>query len=169
MKKNFLLASVALVIALCSQAAFSQVINECYFPKDNEIDGQYELDAKKLNANPNNYVWEDLFLSYVSNWKSQMNLEMERLISLVPEQENKIRESQKKWDESLASAFALVEENVDFALVGQIEEVYSYKAKQRFLYRERAKYYLCLYYTIKDQKNGTDTRYAKNYKTELAK
>jgi len=70
MKKNFLLASVALVIALCSQAAFSQVINECYFPKDNEIDRQYELDAKKLNANPNNYVWEDLFLSYVSNWKT---------------------------------------------------------------------------------------------------
>ena len=43
-----------------------------------------------------------------------MYLEMERLISIIPESENEIRENQKKWEESLELSYKLVADNVDF-------------------------------------------------------
>ena len=74
---------------------------------------------------------------------------MERLISIIPESENEIRENQKKWEESLELSYKLVADNVDFNKVGREDYIGSFSNGELIQFRERAKYYLCLYYTIK--------------------
>ncbi len=97
-----------------------------------------------------------------------MYLEMERLISLIPESGKNIRESQKKWEESVNASFDLVADNVNFNQVGREDYIGGYSKSRMDLYRERTKYYLCLYYTIIDQKSDGDW-YTDTHKTELAK
>lgn len=42
-----------------------------------------------------NYEWQSIIGKYVSIWEKQMYLEMERLISIIPEFEEEIRQNQK--------------------------------------------------------------------------
>ncbi|MBO4386630.1 MAG: hypothetical protein J5817_06375 [Treponema sp.] len=93
---------------------------------------------------------------------------MERLISILPESEKEIRENQKKWEEAIEQSLKLVNENIDFNKVGKVVYIGEYLNGIMNLYRERAKYYLCLYYTIKEQKSK-DILYTDINKTELAK
>ena len=143
---------------------FSQTVNQSYFPKDNEIDRQYK---KENQTWVNNSEWKAVILKYKSIWKQQMYLEMERLISIIPESEKQIRKNQKKWGEAIKSSFDLVAENVDFIKTGENTYIGEYLNEELLLYRERAKYYLCLYYTIKEQ-NLKGGSYIDVNKTELA-
>ena len=88
MKKLFLILLVLIISIPC----FSQVINKDYFPKNNEIDKQYEIDMQSWVTN---YEWQSIIGKYVSIWEKQMHLEMERLISIIPEVEEEIRQNQK--------------------------------------------------------------------------
>jgi len=161
MKKAILL----LFVLLCSFPCFSQVINDWYFPENNEIDAQYKKDMQSWITN---YEWQNLIGEYISKWEKQMYLEMERLISLIPESEKIIRENQKKWEESVKASFDLVADNVNFNQVGREDFIGGYSTSRMNLYRERTKYYLCLYYTIIDQKSDGDW-YTDTHPTELAK
>ncbi|MGI5064747.1 hypothetical protein E4N76_13965 [Treponema putidum] len=76
---------------------------------------------------------------------------MERLISIIPEFEEEIRQNQKKWEETLKQDFKLIAENVDFNKIGREVYIGEYCAERIELYRNKAMYYLCLYYTIKEQ------------------
>ncbi|MBR4789292.1 MAG: hypothetical protein IK024_00190 [Treponema sp.] len=93
---------------------------------------------------------------------------MERLILLIPESEKTIRDNQKHWEESVNASFDLVADNVNFNFVGREIFIGGYSRSRMDLYRERAKYYLCLYYTIIDQKSD-DGCYTDTHPTELAK
>ena len=161
MKKVFLL----FLFVIFSFPCFSQTLNESYFPKNNEIDKQFKIENKNWSSN---YEWQLLLGKYNSIWKNQMYLEMERLISILPESEKEIRENQKKWEEAIEQSLKLVNENIDFNKVGKVVYIGEYLNGIMNLYRERAKYYLCLYYTIKEQKSK-DILYTDINKTELAK
>ena len=160
MKKTCIL----FLFMIFSFSCFSQTVNQSYFPKDNEIDRQYK---KENQTWVNNSEWKAVILKYKSIWKQQMYLEMERLISIIPEAEKQIRKNQKKWEEAIKSSFDLVSENIDFIKTGEITYIGEYLNEELLLYRERAKYYLCLYYTIKEQ-NLKDGSYIDVNKTELA-
>ena len=97
-----------------------------------------------------------------------MNLEMERLISIIPESENEIRENQKKWEEAVQQDYKLVYDNVNVNFVGREIYIGEFTSGWITLYRERAKYYLCLYYTIVDQ-TSEDYCYTDKNGTHLAK
>ena len=144
---------------------FSQVINNDFFPNDNQIDKQYEIDMQNWITN---YEWKVVIGKYIGLWKKQMYLEMERLISVIPESEDMIRENQKKRDESLDLSYELVFDKVNLNAVGREDFIGSFSSGRITQYRERAKYYLCLFYTIKDQKSE-DGCYTDTHKTELAK
>lgn len=161
MKKSIIL----LFVLLCSFPCFSQVINDWHFPENNEIDVQFEKDMQSFTTN---FQWRNLIGDYISKWKTQMYLEMERLILLIPESEKTIRENQKHWEESVNASFDLVADNVNFNFVGREIFIGGYSRSRMDLYRERAKYYLCLYYTIIDQKSD-DGCYTDTHPTELAK
>ena len=161
MKKSIILLLFVLIYFPC----FSQVINEYHFPEDNDIDKQYEIENQKWTSN---YEWQMVLKKYKETWKTQMYLEMERLISIIPESENEIRENQKKWEESFELSYKLVADNVDFNKVGREDYIGSFSHGELIQFRERAKYYLCLYYTIKDQRSK-DIWYTDIHKTELAK
>ena len=89
MKKNLFLICFVLLCFPC----FSQVINNDFFPNDNEIDKQYEIDMQNWITN---YEWRVVVGKYIELWKKQMYLEMERLITVIPDSEDVIRENQKK-------------------------------------------------------------------------
>ena len=161
MKKSIILLLLVLIYFPC----FSQVINEYHFPEDNDIDKQYEIENQKWTSN---YEWQMVLKKYKETWKTQMYMEMERLISIIPESENEIRENQKKWEESLELSYKLVADNVDLNKVGREDYIGSFSNGELIQFRERAKYYLCLYYTIKDQRSK-DIWYTDIHKTELAK
>ena len=144
MKKLFLILLVLIISIPC----FSQVINKDYFPKNNEIDKQYEIDMQSWVTN---YEWQSIIGKYVSIWEKQMYLEMERLISIIPKFEEEIRQNQKKWEETLKQDFKLIAENVDFNKIGREVYIGEYCAERIELYKNKAMHYLCLYYTIKDQ------------------
>ena len=144
---------------------FSQVINNDFFPNDNEIDKQYEIDMQKWITN---YEWQCFVGNYIQLWKKQMYLEMERLISIIPESENVIRENQRKWEESLELSYKLVFDKVNLNAIGRENYIGCFSAGQITQYKECAKYYLCLFYTIKNQKSE-DGWYTDTHKTELAK
>ena len=91
------LIAICIFLFVCSLNCFSQVINTEYFPKDNEIDKQYEVDMQKWTTN---YEWQVTIGKYMDLWKKQIYLEMERLISIIPKSESIIRENQKKWEEA---------------------------------------------------------------------
>ena len=97
-----------------------------------------------------------------------MYLEMERLISIIPESENVIRENQRKWEESLELSYKLVVDKVNLNAIGRENYIGCFSAGRITQYKERAKYYLCLFYTIKNQKSE-DGWYTDTHKTELAK
>ena len=78
MKKSIIFVLLVLIYFPC----FSQVINNDFFPNDNEIDKQYEIDMQNWITN---YEWRDVVGKYIELWKKQMYLEMERLISIIPE------------------------------------------------------------------------------------
>lgn len=147
MKKSFLFFLVLFVSPLCS---YAQIINSEYFPVENEIDEHYKIDNQKWVSN---YEWQLIIGKYTELWKSQMYLEMERLISIIPESETKIRENQRKWEETIESDYNLVSENVNFNLVGRENYIGEFSGGRIDLYREKAKYYLCLYYTIIEQRS----------------
>lgn len=144
---------------------FSQVINSDYFPEDNEIDKQYEVDMQKWTTN---YEWQEINGKYQELWKKQMYLELERLISIIPKSESIIRANQKKWEVSIESDYSLVRNNVNMNFVGREIYIGEFCGNWIRLYRERAKYYLCLYYTILDQ-TSEDLCYTDRYGTKLAK
>ncbi|UTC68466.1 hypothetical protein E4O06_04435 [Treponema sp. OMZ 789] len=93
---------------------------------------------------------------------------MERLISIIPHFEKKIRKNQKKWEETIEQDFKLIAANVDFNKIGREVYIGEYCTARIELYRNKAIYYLCLYYTIKDQ-ISEDNLYTDIKKTELAK
>ena len=161
MKKNLVLICFVLLCFPC----FSQVINNDFFPNDNEIDKQYEIDMQNWITN---YEWRVVVGKYIELWKKQMYLEMERLITVIPDSEDVIRENQKKWEESLELSYKLVFDTVNLNAVGREDLIGSFSSGRITQYRERAKYYLCLFYTIKDQKSE-DGCYTDTHKTELAK
>ncbi|MBB5219351.1 hypothetical protein HNP77_001720 [Treponema rectale] len=161
MKKSIIFVLLVLIYFPC----FSQVINNVFFPNDNQIDKQYEIDMQNWITN---YEWKVVIGKYIGLWKKQMYLEMERLISVIPESEDMIRENQKKWDESLDLSYELVFDKVNLNAVGREDFIGSFSSGRITQYRERAKYYLCLFYTIKDQKSE-DGCYTDTHKTELAK
>ncbi len=158
MKKICLLFIFVILSANC----FSQTINQSYFPKDNKIDKQYEIELSSLDGS--NSKWKAVVIKYNSMWQKQMYLEMERLISIIPDSENKIRETQKKWDEALKQSYSLAADNIDIFQTGEIVYIGEFLNDEKNHYRERAKYYLCLYYTIK----GQQSKDISNDKTELA-
>ena len=160
MKKSIIFVLLVLIYFPC----FSQVINNDFFPNDNQIDKQYEIDMQNWITN---YEWKVVIGKYIGLWKKQMYLEMERLISVIPESEDMIRENQKKWDESLDLSYELVFDKVNLNAVGREDFIGSFSSGRITQYRER-KYYLCLFYTIKDQKSE-DGCYTDTHKTELAK
>ncbi len=162
MKKVFIFV---LSVFVCSNYCFAQVINKDYFPLDNEIDRQYETDMQKWTTN---YEWQETIGKYINLWKTQMNLEMERLISMIPESESVIRENQKKWEESVESDYSLVWDNVNMNFVGREVYIGEFSGNKVNLYKERAKYFLCLYYTIMDQ-TSDDLCYTDRNGTRLAK
>ena len=147
MKRTCLVFLFAIICFPC----FSQIINEDYFPKDNKIDKQYTIELSKLDGNINN--WKAVVIKYNTIWEQQMYLEMERLISIIPESENKIRETQKKWDEVLDESYFLAIDNINIFYSGMDAYIGEFLNDEKNRYRERAKYYLCLYYTIKDQQS----------------
>lgn len=157
--------TICIFLFVCSLNCFSQVINSGYFPKDNEIDKQYEVDMQKWTTN---YEWQETVGKYKDLWKKQMYLELERLISIIPESESIIRENQKKWEDSIENDYALVRNNVNLNLVGREIYIGEFSGNLINLYKERAKYFLCLYYTILDQ-TSEDIWYTERYGTELAK
>ena len=156
---------ISIILFLCSFFCFAQIINSDYFPKDNEIDKQFEIDMQKFVTN---YEWQVLIGKYIDLWKTQMNLEMERLISIIPESENEIRENQKKWEEVVQDDYKLVYDNVDVNFVGREIYIGEFTGGKISLYRERAKYYLCLYYKILDQ-TSEDYCYTDKNGTHLAR
>lgn len=157
--------TICIFLFVCSLNCFSQVINSDYFPKDNEIDKQYEVDMQKWITN---YEWQETNGKYMDLWKKQMYLELERLISIIPKSESIIRANQKKWEDSIESDYSLVWNNVNMNFVGREIFIGEFVGNRISLYRERAKYYLCLYYTILDQ-NSEDLCYTDRFGTELAK
>lgn len=82
MKKVLLILLILIINIPC----FSQVINIDYFPKNNDIDKQYEIDMQSWSTN---YEWQIIIGKYSSIWERQMYLEMERLISIIPHFEKK--------------------------------------------------------------------------------
>ena len=94
--------------------------------------------------------------------------EMERLISVIPESEELVRENQKKWEESLELSYELVFDKANLNAVGRENYIGCFSTGRITQYRGRAKYYLCLFYTIKNQKSE-DGCYTDTHKTELAK
>ncbi|WP_253694638.1 MULTISPECIES: hypothetical protein [unclassified Treponema] len=161
MKKVLLILLILIINIPC----FSQVINIDYFPKNNDIDKQYEIDMQSWSTN---YEWQIIIGKYSSIWERQMYLEMERLISIIPHFEKKIRKNQKKWEETIEQDFKLIAANVDFNKIGREVYIGEYCTARIELYRNKAIYYLCLYYTIKDQ-ISEDNLYTDIKKTELAK
>ncbi len=57
MKKSIILLLLVLIYFPC----FSQVINECHFPEDNDIDKQYELENQNWTSN---YEWQMVLKKY---------------------------------------------------------------------------------------------------------
>lgn len=162
MKKVF---TICIFIFVCVWNCFSQIINSDYFPKDNEIDKQYEVDMQKWTTN---YEWQEINGKYQELWKKQMYLELERLISIIPKSESIIRANQKKWEDSIKSDYSLVRNNVNMNFIGREIYIGEFDGNWISLYKERAKYYLCLYYTILDQ-TSEDLCYTDRYGTKLAK
>lgn len=158
--KKFFLGIIFLMNGLC----FSQVINQDYFPVNNEIDREYEIENQTWT---NNYEWNLVINKFTGLWKNQMYLEMERLISVVPESATEIKRNQKKWEEVIAQDFQFVDENVDYNLVGREIYIGQFGTERLRLYKNRAMYYLCLYYSIKDRQS--DFFYTDFNEPELAK
>ncbi|UTC76415.1 hypothetical protein E4O03_04675 [Treponema sp. OMZ 792] len=92
---------------------------------------------------------------------------MERLISIIPHFEKEIIKNQKKWEEAIEQDFKLIAENVDLNKIGREVYIGEYCTARIELYRNKAIYYLCLYYTIKDQ-ISEDNLYTDIKKAELA-
>jgi len=146
--KKIYLALFALQLVL---STYSQGINSQYFPKDNIIDTQYLCDMQKWITNSE---WQEIIVKYRRIWESQMYLEMDRLINLIPDQVEDIKLYQKDWEKNLYNTEELVQINVDQNKVGR-EPYFDWLSSITELYRQRSIYYFCLYYTIKEQSDDS--------------
>ena len=146
--KKIYLALFALQLVL---STYSQGINSQYFPKDNIIDTQYLCDMQKWITNSE---WQEIIVKYRRIWKSQMYLEMDRLINLIPDQVEDIKLYQKDWEKNLYNTEELVQINVDQNKVGR-QPYFDWLSSITELYRQRSIYYFCLYYTIKEQSDDS--------------
>ena len=143
MKRILIILFVFVATYLCH----SQIINYNYFPKNNEIDLQYEYDNGKWITNSE---WREVIEKYNRVWYKQMKLEMERLIKILPNQEKVIRENQNNWEKTLKESYDLVNSTIDGNRIGK-EPYLEYWAEELEQYKERAKIlFLFILYTSRD-------------------
>lgn len=155
------IALIIINLILCSILS-AQVVNLQYFPKDNEIDIQYEKESK--NAKTISEL-DAVTVKYLEIWDKQMNNEMNRLIDLLPAQKEEIEENHALWLNLKKEDNLFINRNLNLNKVGK-QPLVEYKIEMMKLYRERAVYYFCLYYSIKEQ---MEKNFSYKEKRELAK
>ena len=136
----------ALVI---STGAYSQVVNRSYFPADNALDAKFN-ELKQEGTNTAEWLTE--IANYTEVWKTQMNKEMNRLISVVPGQKKAILKAQESWLQNLETNKNLAAATIDMNKIGR-ESRQNFDIEIMYQYRERAIYYFTLYYTNREHKD----------------